>query len=332
VTLTFTPGDRVRLTAAIDGNATDVTWRWVPPAGSSAPASTTNVLEWTTGANDAGVYDVEVTSPTASDSPGYGVIRLQLPPTPSHPYITAVETADGQPLEPSVKAAMLELIADLEATSGYAAMGLFIPGIGGRTIAGGMVPLIGPAPTLQNMTQGDYNRTLGISGDGISKWLHTLSAGSGNNFHVSMYATRPLMQPGVYVAFAGIDDVNDQVLIHTPQFGGGDLIRFAPNANNMSITTPDGYLPGFIGVALNGTTGEAWTNAAATETAVNIRGGDAGPEVGFLARIDDALNGSSFANNTLFGLSTGFHYNQPMAVRAALIKYQAALVAALPGK
>jgi hypothetical protein len=169
VTLTFTPGDRVRLTAAIDGDANDVSWRWVPPEGSSAPASTTNVLEWTTGANDAGVYDVEVVSPTASDSPSYGAFSLNLASAfdpDAAVYIAAVEAADGQALEDGVREAINTLVVELKATAGlWGSLDIFAPLAGPRTVAGCAVPLKGAVPFVgTNLTAGDYDRGNGIRG------------------------------------------------------------------------------------------------------------------------------------------------------------------------
>jgi hypothetical protein len=167
VTLTFTPGDRVRLTAAIDGDANDVSWRWVPPEGSSAPASTTNVLEWTTGANDAGVYDVEVVSPTASDSPSYGAFSLNLASAfdpDAAVYIAAVEAADGQALEDGVREAINTLVVELKATAGlWGSLDIFAPLAGPRTVAGCVVPLRGATPfSGTNVTSGDYSRAGGF--------------------------------------------------------------------------------------------------------------------------------------------------------------------------
>jgi hypothetical protein len=42
---------------------------------------------------------------------------------------------------------------------------------GARTLAGALVPLVGPAPTNFNFVAGDYNRKTGLSGNGTTKYL-----------------------------------------------------------------------------------------------------------------------------------------------------------------
>jgi hypothetical protein len=122
------------------------------------------VLEWVTGANDAGVYDVEVTSPTASDSPGYGVMLLKAS-TDTSRYIAAVEAADGEPLEPAVKAAITAYIDKIKTSPTlWDAARILAPMAGPRTLAGALVPLKqGDIPFVgTNLTSTAYDRRRGI--------------------------------------------------------------------------------------------------------------------------------------------------------------------------
>lgn len=88
-------------------------------------------------------------------------------------YITAVETADGQGLEPAVLAALVSF-ANWRIPLGGACCIL----AGARTLAGALVPLVGPAPTGVNLVAGDYSRTLGLAGNGTNK---TVATGYFNN-------------------------------------------------------------------------------------------------------------------------------------------------------
>jgi hypothetical protein len=80
VTLEAKAGDTVTLTAAHAGPATGVTWAWSKPAGSTAPASTTNVLSWTLAGTDYGTYTATVSKAGAPDTPQQGAIQVLTPP------------------------------------------------------------------------------------------------------------------------------------------------------------------------------------------------------------------------------------------------------------
>jgi hypothetical protein len=250
------------------------------------------------------------------------------PPFDPELYITNVEIADGQALEDDVKIAMRTLIADLEATSGFAAMDSFIPGIGGRTLAGGMVPLIGPAPVLFNIASGDYDRKLGLSGDGINKALSiATSAGSApDNLHISFLCNdyqgdatflMGRSRPGVHSTY---------VIIFQPEL-----------STQINSAVTDGINPwvvDFVGIARNGLVPEIWNNTVTLGRTTDI--GDissitAGPPMGFLCQMNDS--GTAPQNVAMargYGFSTGAYYDQPMAVRAALVRYQTALATAIP--
>jgi hypothetical protein len=78
-------------------------------------------------------------------------------------YIAAVEAADGAQLEPAVLAAIVPF-ANWRIPLGGACCIL----AGARTLAGALVPLVGPAPTGVNLVAGDYNRQR-IMPDGSTK-------------------------------------------------------------------------------------------------------------------------------------------------------------------
>jgi hypothetical protein len=67
---------------------------------------------------------------------------------------------------------------------------------GARTLAGALVPLVGPAPTSINFVDADYNRKTGLLGNGLStasnKRLNSnrlATADGQDNCHLAIYAT-----------------------------------------------------------------------------------------------------------------------------------------------
>jgi hypothetical protein len=86
-------------------------------------------------------------------------------------YITAVETADGQPLEPGVRQAIDQFVIGCKADGIWSAIKASCIMAGARTLAGALVPLVGPAPTNFNFVSGDYDRKTGLVGNGSTKYL-----------------------------------------------------------------------------------------------------------------------------------------------------------------
>jgi hypothetical protein len=88
-------------------------------------------------------------------------------------YITAVETADGQPLEPGVRQAIDQFVIGCKADGVWPAIKASCIMAGARTLAGALVPLVGPAPTNFNFVSADYNRKTGLAGNGTTKYLNS---------------------------------------------------------------------------------------------------------------------------------------------------------------
>ena len=86
-------------------------------------------------------------------------------------YITAVERADGQALEPGVRTALDTFVRGCKADGIWDAIKASCIMAGARTLAGALVPLKGAAPTSFNFVSGDYNRKTGLKGDGSTKYL-----------------------------------------------------------------------------------------------------------------------------------------------------------------
>jgi len=110
-------------------------------------------------------------------------------------YIAAVEAADGEPLEDAVRAAITEFFTGCAADGNSAALQAGCVLMGARTLAGALVPLVGPAPRNYGFVAGDYSRTLGLLGDGVAKYLDTgfnHSAVPQDNYHMAYAGTFPV--------------------------------------------------------------------------------------------------------------------------------------------
>jgi hypothetical protein len=105
-------------------------------------------------------------------------------------YIAAVETADGQALEPAVKTAYINFILGCKADGIWSAIKASCILAGARTRIGALTPLVGTAPTSFNFVDGDYNRKTGLVGDGSTKYLDSNrnnNADPQNNNHNSVF-------------------------------------------------------------------------------------------------------------------------------------------------
>jgi hypothetical protein len=88
-------------------------------------------------------------------------------------YIAAVEFADGQSLEDTVKIAINAFVVGLKTDGIWNSVLASCIMMGARTIEGAIVPLKGPTPTGFNFVSGDYNRKTGIVGNGSTKYIDT---------------------------------------------------------------------------------------------------------------------------------------------------------------
>lgn len=107
-------------------------------------------------------------------------------------YIRAVEIADGQELEPSVRAAINDFVIRCKVDATWNAIKACCILAGARSLNGALVPLVGAAPTNFNFVAGDYNRETGLKGDGSTKYLDSNrnnGADPQNNHHLGAFAS-----------------------------------------------------------------------------------------------------------------------------------------------
>jgi hypothetical protein len=212
-------------------------------------------------------------------------------------YITAVETADGQVLEPAVRCAIDQFVLGCKTDGIWNAIKASCILAGARTLAGALVPLAGTAPTNVNFVSGDYNRKTGLVGDGSTKYLNSNrnnNADPQNSRHVAEYASTTAT--GIDDAYLGIAFVgtgwtwlgriasgNVVPWIN----GGGDSSRFISN------------IPGFIGASRSSSSAYAGRSSQATS---NFTGTSQTPHNANLTVFSANLNNYSDARLAFYSI------------------------------
>ena len=130
-------------------------------------------------------------------------------------YIAAVEAADGQALETGVKAAITNFVVGCKSDSIWDAIKASCILAGARTLSGALVPLRGTAPTNYNFVSGDYNRKIGLVGDGSTKYLDSnrnVNADPQNNFSMSVFPASLGPTSTAYIGAGGTDTGSSMIL------------------------------------------------------------------------------------------------------------------------
>jgi len=165
-------------------------------------------------------------------------------------YITAVETADGLPLEEKVKIAIDNFVLGCKADGIWSAIKASCILAGARTTNGALVPLVGTEPTPYNFDlvgDTDYDRKTGLKGDGTTKYLdskRSATADSIDNRHFSAYKT----------ATGGVNKVIMGYYSASPTFfgyliAGSSGWRWSCNSATQTAITGPSVSTGFAGVS-----------------------------------------------------------------------------------
>jgi hypothetical protein len=104
-------------------------------------------------------------------------------------------------------------------------------------LTGALVPLVGAAPTNNGFVSGDYSRTTGLIGDGISKYLNSNrnnNADSQNSNHNSLYVTASGTVGFTALGCGGINTGSNTL-------GTGGGVRSRSSSLDTSITSPTGF-------------------------------------------------------------------------------------------
>lgn len=152
-------------------------------------------------------------------------------------YLTAVESADSQSLEPAVARAINTFAIDCKIRGIWGAIKSSCLLCGARTLNGALVPLKGVAPTNNNFVSNDYNRETGLKGNGSTKYLDSNRAGTSDpsdNSHCSVYVSSPGTGATAYIGQNGFTT-------------GASSIGTDTGSNNylfLSLKTSNGSLSG----------------------------------------------------------------------------------------
>ncbi len=113
-------------------------------------------------------------------------------------YISRVEEADRQSLETAVQVAINEFVVGCKTDGIWTAIRASCILAGARTLAGALVPLVGPDPTNFNFTGLDYSRKAGLFGNASTKYLKANRDNTADpeNRHLAVYQTTPATNDG----------------------------------------------------------------------------------------------------------------------------------------
>ena len=181
-------------------------------------------------------------------------------------YIAAVESADGQSLEPAVKTALNNFIGGCKADGIWTALKASCILAGARTLSGALVPLVGAAPTSINFVSGDYNRKTGLVGNSTTKYLNSNRAADAdpqNNASLAVWVSTPATAINLYYLGA-IKTTPTPAVYSQISTNVGFAIRntgIAPNSNRTGT--------GLAGVSRTASNSYNWRWAGATGTSTS---------------------------------------------------------------
>ena len=159
-------------------------------------------------------------------------------------YLTAVQAADGQALEPLVRGAITAFVRGCKADGIWSAIKASCILMGARTLSGALTPLAGTAPTNNNFVSGDYNRKTGLIGNGTTKYLNSNrnnNADPQDNQHVAAYVSVASTQgPSLVIGNTGASG-------RTAMSISG--LAYASRSRSQTATTHSAASNGLIGVS-----------------------------------------------------------------------------------
>ena len=193
-------------------------------------------------------------------------------------YLTAVEAADGQTLENSVKIAINTFVKGCKTDGIWSAIRASCIMAGARTLSGALVPLVGNAPSNGNFVSGDYNRKTGLLGDGSTKYLNTTYVSNTffqqNSNHMSVYVTSAPASSATVKVFIGNQSSLGSRLYLSKSTGDQFSWRSA-TASTATNVSGQGITTGFKGGTRSSSTAviarSAQTNTSASVSSATIQ-------------------------------------------------------------
>jgi hypothetical protein len=161
-------------------------------------------------------------------------------------YLAAVEAADGESLENSVKVAINTFVVGCKADGSWDSIITSCIMAGARTVAGAIIPLKGNAPTNNNFVSGDYSRKIGLLGDGSTKYLATgYNNNDTTNFpqndsHISCYiSTSQANSSGTFVGT--VNSTGSRFSLHHVSASGISTRNRATTLSSRFVGAPVGF-------------------------------------------------------------------------------------------
>jgi hypothetical protein len=208
-------------------------------------------------------------------------------------YITAVETADTEPLEEKTKIAIDNFVLGCKADGIWSAIKASCILAGARTLTGALVPLVGTAPTNVGglFVSGDYNRKTGLVGDGSTKYLDSNrnnNADPQNSKHVAIFGSVIPSDPAnVLIGNSGGSGVGNTVLL----VSANKIFT----RNNATTANDSGLMPssGFVGTSRADASSYARRLAGTNQTVVTTSQTPANAVIGVFAGGNNATHSAA---------------------------------------
>ena len=194
---------------------------------------------------DSGFYNPEVYSDVGSRVVGYDSDALV--------YINAVEAADGQALEGSVKDAYNTFVVGCKSDGVWNAIKASCIMAGARTLSGALVPLVGVAPSGFNLASGTYSRVTGLQGDGAAMYLNSNrnnNADPQNSNHNSIFVSRipSAVDFACYMGMTGASTSANGLQLGGTSAGTSNALLTRCRTAGGNILLNQGRVSGFKGV------------------------------------------------------------------------------------
>lgn len=258
-------------------------------------------------------------------------------------YLLAVETADGQPLEPAVAWAVDSFVVDCKSSGVWNAAAQLLLLSGPRTLAGSMIPLKGVTPTNVGFVSGDYNRKTGLGAtSNTSKYVNSNVAKNvlGATSH-ALFAYGTITNASVDARLIGhFDGTTENTLLVLDEWATDTLASrrfrsatFTSGAYPTIISTAS--ITCLIGSRTSSTSATVYSDGSSNTNASNrtLNVATSQPLFYYNLNANGAPGSGVYSSSKLQAagiFSSGLNATQAASLRSATLTYVNALSAAIP--
>ena len=215
-------------------------------------------------------------------------------------YITAVETADGEPLEAGVREAINSFVVGCKADGIWSNITQLLIFGAARTMSGVFVPAKGTAPTNVNFVTADYDRKQGLTGNGTTKRVATgilEDAFAQNDIHISAYVTAKQSATTDNVAIMGTR-IGPSIALVSNASGTEINLRGRNRSPSLSVAPETGFLapPLFMGNSRGSAANYTERYGPHQRTVTEASEGVQNNEINIFGRSDGEFDGRIFAS------------------------------------